>query len=97
LLAPFDSTGKVKGTKLQHLQGLPKAAKPKALDYPDYPESMGYLMNHFYTVRKATQQKISYTELKNYIDVCRLDLNGWEIDAIMNIDSIYEGGISGRS
>ena len=94
LLKPVYIDGKYTGNVLQQYQALPKRQRDKLITYPDVPESLDYIMFHFYRVRKATQGKISYTELKNYIDVMCLEFQGWESELLMQIDSIYESCIN---
>lgn len=65
------------------------------LDYDNPHSDVIYLLDTFYSVRGAVGCKISYQELKAFIDVTARYLSGWEVDAIMVLDSIMESALNG--
>jgi hypothetical protein len=69
--------------------------KVPELDYPEPESSIAYILNHFYALKQATGERISYTELKSYSQVMAYNLAAWECDLIMQIDRIFEASLNG--
>lgn len=92
-----DSRGNDLGSRLQHLRAIEEMSgeTPDALKFEKPPATILYLMDHFWSVKHAAGERISYTELKNYSDMMALGLEAYEVEAIMNIDSIFERSVHG--
>jgi len=69
--------------------------KVPELDYPEPEDTIAYILNHFYAVKQATGERISYTELKNYSEIMAYHLAAWEFELIIQIDRIYEASLNG--
>ncbi len=69
--------------------------KPAELDIQDPDISIGYLLEHFFEIKKTAGEKITYNELECYNRVMNIDLRSWEAKAIMKIDSIFESSVHG--
>jgi len=68
---------------------------PQELNYEKPEDSITYLLDHFYQAKRAAGEKISYTELKHYSELMHFNLSGFEVEVIMQIDSIFEGSVHG--
>ena len=88
-----DSHGRNTGSKLQHLQSVARQTRktPKELQLPEVDSSMLHLIDYYYDIKKQRGEKITYTELKSFQQLMNISLSAWQVECIMNIDSIYEG------
>lgn len=68
---------------------------PEELNFPDPDQDYIYILESFWKVKKAAGENISYTELKNYMDLMKANFTAFEVNLIMQIDSIFEGAIHG--
>lgn len=82
-------------SRLEHLKSVSSRVKVPELDYPDADETMAYLLNHFYQVKRAQGERISYLELGSYSSIMSYNLSSWECEIIMLIDKIYEASVNG--
>lgn len=80
-------------TKLEHLKQVAKRVAVPELDYPEPDESVDYILEHFYQLKKAKGEKISFTELRCYSELLALNLQPFEVKLIMDIDRIFENSV----
>jgi hypothetical protein len=91
-----DSKGRDTGTRLEHLQAVARITgnKPAELDYPQPVEDMQYIMGHFNRVKRMRGEPITYSELQAYCTMTATTLAAWEVDAIMQVDAIFERSLN---
>jgi hypothetical protein len=92
-----DSKGRSTGTKLEHLQQVYKMTKnkPAELDIDEPDSEVLHVLSYYYDLKKTAGEKITYTELKSFMEVMSIDLCSWQCDTIMKIDNIFEGSVHG--
>jgi len=88
----YDSKGNDVGCKLHHLQAVQKMTgiTPQELDFVLPVDDVCYLLEYFYSVKTAKGEKITYTELKAFSEMNCINLDSFEVSAIMLIDRIFE-------
>lgn len=88
----YDSNGKPTGTKLQHLQSVEKMSgkTPEALQIDEPDESIAYVLDIFYQLKRSKGQKITFSEIQAYCSMMACKLVSWEIEVIMKIDDLFE-------
>jgi hypothetical protein len=92
-----DSKGKSTGTKLEHLQSVQQNIKKPLpeLQFPVVDHSMLFLLDYFDRIKKVRGENITYNELKAFQELNCIDLQAWQVEVIMMIDSIFEGSVHG--
>lgn len=60
---------------------------PPDLILPEYPEELGYLLEWARSLIRA--EPLSYTEIRNWADLTRTLPATWEVEILMQIDSIF--------
>jgi hypothetical protein len=61
---------------------------PKQLaEQTERPEELEYILAWYSELR--TDAQLTFTEMKNWCDLTKIDLLGWEIDILKALDRIY--------
>lgn len=68
--------------------------KPPELDFDQPVDDIAYLLGHFNRVKRQRGEPISYTELQAYCTMTATTLAAWEVDAIMQVDAIFERSLN---
>jgi hypothetical protein len=82
--------------------GIIQAEASSHRESPDFPDGMGELYGHYRKLKFATLRKddgitlmargqLGFTDVDAYMRVTGASLAPWEVEAIMNIDAIFEG------
>ena len=82
-------------TKLEHLQAAAARVSVPELNYSEPDREAIYLLEHFYSIKPCAGVKITFTELRSYSEMMRLNLKPFEAEVIMRIDRIFEASING--
>lgn len=69
--------------------------KPAELEFPEPDADVFHLLEYFFDIKKQAGEKITYNELKCFMELMRVDLSAMQIEVIMKIDSIFEGAVNG--
>ena len=68
--------------------------KPQQLEsQPDFPDELGYIWNHYLSVRGASQ--LTWLELNSWVSLTQPDLRGWEAELIKKLDGLFWGASNG--
>jgi hypothetical protein len=100
-LAKFDAIGQGHQDALISM-GIIQAEASSHRESPDFPDGMGELYGHYRKLKFATLRnddgitlmargQLGFVDVDAYMRVTGVSLAPWEVEAIMNIDAIFEG------
>lgn len=68
---------------------------PKELmDMPTPDDTIMYMMDIFYQLKREVGIKLSYQEIKSFMDIMDIDLDHDEVDCLIKIDNKFERGMA---
>ena len=66
---------------------------PPELQFSEPDQTIVYLYDLFFEIKRGKGQKLNYSEIDSYIRLMGVQLVGWEISVIIKIDDIFESSI----
>ncbi len=93
----YDKKGKPIGSKMEQMKSVEKMSgiTPKELvDMPEPDDTIMYMMDIFYSLKREVGVKLSYQEIKSYMDIMGVELDHDEVDCLIKIDNKFERGMA---
>jgi len=89
MIKPIYHNGKYTGTKLEQLKAIkknnPKVPIPE-LEYETPCDTIGYLLNIFWDMKKDAEKPLNYNDVKAYSELMQCNFKPVEVEVLMSID-----------